>query len=236
MTAMEPQFVTFESRPRRSSSRRASSGRAALRRGRDAQPDRRSSRARSCRSTAIEHEQLGIVDPRRAGPRRRAASSTGSGPLDGLRRSPAGSSTPRTAGPEGALVLDVFQPVREDYRERWQRAGSELSLGVSRRGDLVAGLRDRRAARCMSLTPLSVAIARGARAAPFLTSRSCRRSRRRTRAPPFVEQLRAAALTAAGGVIFVELGRGVRAAGVWAFRRFVDDLRRRVASGSPSRV
>jgi quercetin dioxygenase-like cupin family protein len=22
-------------------------------------------------------------------------------------------------GPEGALVLDVFQPVREDYRERW---------------------------------------------------------------------------------------------------------------------
>jgi quercetin dioxygenase-like cupin family protein len=23
-------------------------------------------------------------------------------------------------GPEGALVLDVFRPVREDYRERWQ--------------------------------------------------------------------------------------------------------------------
>ena len=23
-------------------------------------------------------------------------------------------------GPEGALVIDVFQPVREDYRERWQ--------------------------------------------------------------------------------------------------------------------
>jgi len=23
-------------------------------------------------------------------------------------------------GPEGALVLDVFQPVREDYLERWQ--------------------------------------------------------------------------------------------------------------------
>jgi hypothetical protein len=22
-------------------------------------------------------------------------------------------------GPEGALVLDVFRPVREDYRERW---------------------------------------------------------------------------------------------------------------------
>ena len=25
-------------------------------------------------------------------------------------------------GPEGATVLDVFQPVREDYRERWQAA------------------------------------------------------------------------------------------------------------------
>jgi quercetin dioxygenase-like cupin family protein len=25
-------------------------------------------------------------------------------------------------GPEGALVLDVFQPVRDDYRERWERA------------------------------------------------------------------------------------------------------------------
>jgi quercetin dioxygenase-like cupin family protein len=23
-------------------------------------------------------------------------------------------------GPEGATVLDVFQPVREDYRERWE--------------------------------------------------------------------------------------------------------------------
>jgi quercetin dioxygenase-like cupin family protein len=26
-------------------------------------------------------------------------------------------------GPEGALVLDVFQPVREDYRERWETGG-----------------------------------------------------------------------------------------------------------------
>ena len=25
-------------------------------------------------------------------------------------------------GPEGALVLDVFQPVREDYRQRWNQA------------------------------------------------------------------------------------------------------------------
>jgi len=27
-------------------------------------------------------------------------------------------------GPEGALVLDVFRPVREDYRERWQALAS----------------------------------------------------------------------------------------------------------------
>ena len=26
-------------------------------------------------------------------------------------------------GPEGALVLDVFTPVREDYRERWESEG-----------------------------------------------------------------------------------------------------------------
>ena len=26
-------------------------------------------------------------------------------------------------GPEGALVLDVFSPVREDYAKRWQEAG-----------------------------------------------------------------------------------------------------------------
>jgi quercetin dioxygenase-like cupin family protein len=28
-------------------------------------------------------------------------------------------------GPEGALVLDVFQPVRDDYRSRWETAASE---------------------------------------------------------------------------------------------------------------
>ena len=28
------------------------------------------------------------------------------------------------SGPEGALVLDVFRPVREDYRERWQKLAS----------------------------------------------------------------------------------------------------------------
>lgn len=28
-------------------------------------------------------------------------------------------------GPEGALVLDVFQPVREDYRARWENPTAE---------------------------------------------------------------------------------------------------------------
>ena len=26
-------------------------------------------------------------------------------------------------GPDGALVIDIFRPVREDYRERWQALG-----------------------------------------------------------------------------------------------------------------
>jgi quercetin dioxygenase-like cupin family protein len=26
-------------------------------------------------------------------------------------------------GPEGSLVLDVFAPIREDYRERWEAGG-----------------------------------------------------------------------------------------------------------------
>ena len=35
--------------------------------------------------------------------------------------SPAVSSTPAYCGPDGATVLDVFQPVRDDYRERWEQ-------------------------------------------------------------------------------------------------------------------
>jgi quercetin dioxygenase-like cupin family protein len=30
-----------------------------------------------------------------------------------------------TFGPEGAVVLDVFVPLREDYRERWDVTGNE---------------------------------------------------------------------------------------------------------------
>jgi len=28
-------------------------------------------------------------------------------------------------GPEGATVIDVFSPVREDYREQWERASAD---------------------------------------------------------------------------------------------------------------
>jgi len=33
---------------------------------------------------------------------------------------PGGTQHSAYCGPDGALVLDVCQPVREDYRERWQ--------------------------------------------------------------------------------------------------------------------
>ena len=41
------------------------------------------------------------------------------GPMDGY-VIPGGVEHSAYCGPEGALVLDVFRPVREDYRERWQ--------------------------------------------------------------------------------------------------------------------
>ena len=37
--------------------------------------------------------------------------------------SPGGVEHSAYCGPEGALVLDVFRPVREDYRERWEADG-----------------------------------------------------------------------------------------------------------------
>jgi quercetin dioxygenase-like cupin family protein len=40
------------------------------------------------------------------------------GPMDGYVL-PGGVEHSAYCGPEGALVLDVFRPVREDYRERW---------------------------------------------------------------------------------------------------------------------
>jgi quercetin dioxygenase-like cupin family protein len=40
------------------------------------------------------------------------------GPMDGY-VIPAGVEHSARFGPNGATVLDIFQPVREDYRERW---------------------------------------------------------------------------------------------------------------------
>ena len=41
------------------------------------------------------------------------------GPMEGYVL-PGGVEHSAYCGPEGALVLDVFQPVREDYRDRWE--------------------------------------------------------------------------------------------------------------------
>jgi quercetin dioxygenase-like cupin family protein len=41
------------------------------------------------------------------------------GPMEGYVL-PGGVEHSARCGPEGALVIDVFQPVREDYRERWR--------------------------------------------------------------------------------------------------------------------
>jgi quercetin dioxygenase-like cupin family protein len=41
------------------------------------------------------------------------------GPMEGYVL-PGGVEHSAYCGPEGALVLDVFQPVREDYRARWE--------------------------------------------------------------------------------------------------------------------
>jgi quercetin dioxygenase-like cupin family protein len=43
------------------------------------------------------------------------------GPMDGY-AIPAGVEHGARFGPDGATVLDIFQPVREDYRERWSLA------------------------------------------------------------------------------------------------------------------
>jgi quercetin dioxygenase-like cupin family protein len=45
------------------------------------------------------------------------------GPMEGY-VIPGGVEHSAYCGPDGALVLDVFHPVREDYRERWEGEGS----------------------------------------------------------------------------------------------------------------
>ena len=43
------------------------------------------------------------------------------GPMEGYVL-PGGVEHSAYCGPEGALVLDVFRPVRDDYRDRWESA------------------------------------------------------------------------------------------------------------------
>jgi len=65
-----------------------------------------------------EHEQLGII---LRGMQALVVDGVPHelGPLEGYVL-PGGVEHSAYCGPEGALVLDVFRPVREDYRERWQ--------------------------------------------------------------------------------------------------------------------
>jgi quercetin dioxygenase-like cupin family protein len=64
-----------------------------------------------------EHEQLGIV---LRGMQALVVDAVAHElrPLEGYVL-PGGVEHSAYCGPEGALVLDVFRPVREDYRERW---------------------------------------------------------------------------------------------------------------------
>ena len=64
-----------------------------------------------------EHEQLGLV---LRGMQALVVDGVAHelGPLEGYVL-PGGVEHSAYCGPAGALVLDVFQPVREDYRERW---------------------------------------------------------------------------------------------------------------------
>jgi quercetin dioxygenase-like cupin family protein len=64
------------------------------------------------------HEQLGIV---LRGMQALVVDGVANemGPLEGYVL-PGGIEHSAYCGPEGASVLDVFQPVREDYRERWE--------------------------------------------------------------------------------------------------------------------
>ena len=67
------------------------------------------------------HEQLGIV---LRGMQALVVDETAHelGPMEGYVL-PGGVEHSAYCGPDGALVLDIFQPVREDYRERWEQAG-----------------------------------------------------------------------------------------------------------------
>jgi quercetin dioxygenase-like cupin family protein len=70
-----------------------------------------------------EHEQLGIV---LRGMQALVVDGVPHelGPMEGYVL-PGGVEHSAYCGPEGALVLDIFQPVREDYRERWNALGDD---------------------------------------------------------------------------------------------------------------
>jgi quercetin dioxygenase-like cupin family protein len=67
-----------------------------------------------------EHEQLGIV---LRGMQALVVDGVAHelSPMEGYVL-PGGVEHSAYCGPDGATVLDVFQPVREDYRERWETA------------------------------------------------------------------------------------------------------------------
>jgi unsaturated pyranuronate lyase len=65
-----------------------------------------------------EHEQLGLV-LRGTQVLIVHGEEHAMGPMQGYVL-PGGTEHSAYCGPEGALVLDVFRPVREDYRERWR--------------------------------------------------------------------------------------------------------------------
>ena len=103
-------------RARRSSSRPVSPASRCSARIGDAEPDRVRARldrpapqpsARAARDRARRH-----ASARRRRRRARARAARGVRPAGGVEHS-------AYCGPEGALVLDVFTPVREDYAERW---------------------------------------------------------------------------------------------------------------------
>jgi quercetin dioxygenase-like cupin family protein len=68
-----------------------------------------------------DHEQLGVVLRGEQILVVDGAEHT-CGPYEGY-AIPGGVEHSARCGPEGALVLDVFQPVREDLRDSWEREG-----------------------------------------------------------------------------------------------------------------
>jgi quercetin dioxygenase-like cupin family protein len=71
------------------------------------------------------HEQVGLV-LRGVMVMTIAGETRAVGPNEGF-TIPGGVPHSGRAGPEGATVVDVFRPVREDYRERWEAARGEVA-------------------------------------------------------------------------------------------------------------